>query len=71
MNDAPASVFSQINIDNEEVVFMQTDMSLANDSFFCTVTNQDAIIYDQRFDVRVVPLLKEREPFKVKTNTIT
>ena len=65
MNDAPASIFSQINIDNEEVVFMQTDMSLANDSFFCTVTNQDAIIYDQRFDVRVVPLVKEREPFKV------
>ena len=68
MNDAPASVFSQINIDNEEVVFMQTDMSLANDSFFCTITNQDAIIYDQRFHVQVVPLVKEREPFKVSLN---
>ena len=40
MNDAPASVFTQGNVDSDEVVFMQTDMSLANDSFFCTITNQ-------------------------------
>ena len=40
LNDAPASIFSQINIDNEEVVYMQSDMSLSNDTFLATITNQ-------------------------------
>ena len=43
MSDAPASVFGQVNVDNEEVMYMQTDMSLANDSFTCTVQGCDSI----------------------------
>ncbi len=64
MNDAPASVFSQINVDGEEVMYTQTDMSLANDSFYCTISNQDAVLPYQRFDVEVVPLLRQREKFE-------
>ena len=63
MSDAPASVFGQINVDNEEVMYMQTDMSLANDSFTCTIQNQDAALLSQRFDVEVIPLLRQRERF--------
>ncbi len=36
----PASVFTQLNVDNREVAFVQTDMSLANDSFVCSIINQ-------------------------------
>ena len=43
MSDAPASVFGQVNVDNEEVMYMQTDMSLANDSFTCTVQGRDSM----------------------------
>ena len=63
MNDAPASLFSQINVDNEEVVFMQTDMTLSNDSFVADVSNQDAFLRNQLFEVSVVPLLRRKEPF--------
>ena len=63
MSDAPASVFGQVNVDNEEVMYMQTDMSFANDSFTCTVKNQDAELREQRFDVEVIPLLRQRERF--------
>ena len=47
LNDAPASIFSQINIDNEEVVYMQSDMSLSNDTFFATITNQVSSKFEQ------------------------
>ena len=40
VSDTRASVFSQINVDREEVVYVQTNMSLAADSFRCTVSNQ-------------------------------
>ena len=65
MNDAPASVFGQVNVDNEEVVYMQSDMTLSNDSFLATISNQDAILRNVQFQVRVVPLIKCKEPFKV------
>jgi hypothetical protein len=45
-------------------MYTQTDMSLANDSFHCAVTNQDAVLLYQRFDVEVIPLLRQREAFK-------
>ena len=64
LNDAPASMFSQINIDNEEVVFMQSDMSFSNDSFTTTVTNQDAVLYDQTFRISVTPLTKTFKTFE-------
>lgn len=63
MNEAPASMFSQLNVDNEEVVFVQNNMSLANDSYFCTISNQDAILYDQMFQVEVTPLVRKKMPF--------
>ena len=65
MNDAPASVFGQINIDNEEVVYMQSEMSLANDTFGATISNQDAILRSIEFRVRVVPLVRRNEIFQV------
>ena len=42
---------------------MQSDMSLSNDSFVATVTNQDAVIFGHTFAVEVVPLTKQSEPF--------
>lgn len=65
MNDAPASVFGQINVDNEEVVYMQSDMSLSNDSFTATVSNQHVIQKNLQFNVKVVPLVRRQVPFKV------
>ena len=71
MNDAPASAFSQINIDNEEVVFMQDDMSKSNDSFFCTISNQETTLTDQQFIIEVVPLIRRKEPFVALIETKT
>ena len=65
MNDAPASIFGQVNVDNEEVVYMQTDMSLANDSFVATVANQGAVLENLVFHVKVMPLVRSKETLKV------
>ena len=65
MNDAPASVFGQINVDNEEVVYMQSEMSLSNDSFTAKISNQDAILRSVTFQIKVVPLVRRKEPFQV------
>ena len=58
LNGAPSSMFSQINVDNEEVVYIQTVMALANDSFEATIVNQDAVKKNQRFKIIVLPLVK-------------
>ena len=43
---------------------MQSDMSLSNDSFVATVTNQDAVLADAVFRVEVVPLIANgADPF--------
>ena len=65
MNDAPASILGQVNVDNEEVVYMQSDMSLANDSFTATISNQDAQLRDVQFVVKVKPLVRQKSTFKV------
>ena len=65
MNDAPASIFGQVNVDNEEVVYMQSDMSLANDSFIATISNQDAVLQNVNFIVKVKPLLRRKLALKV------
>lgn len=65
MNDAPASVFGQINVDNEEVVYMQNDMSLSNDSFKATISNQGIVLKDYDFTVQVAPLIRRKTDFKV------
>ena len=58
LNGAPSSMFSQINVDNEEVVYIQTIMTLANDSFEATIVNQDAVKKNQLFNIIVLPLVK-------------
>ena len=58
LNGAPSSMFSQINVDNEEVVYIQTVMTLANDSFVATIVNQDAVKKNQLFKIVVLPLVK-------------
>ncbi len=64
MNDAPTAIFGQINVDNEEVVYMQTDMTLARDNFTATITNEDgAIMHDVVFNISVVPLVRQRDDF--------
>ena len=65
MNDAPASIFGQVNVDNEEVVYMQSDMSLANDSFTADISNQDAQLKEVQFVVKVKPLVRQKSLFKV------
>ena len=58
LNGAPSSMFSQINVDNEEVVYIQTVMTFANDSFVATIVNQDAVKKNQVFKIIVLPLVK-------------
>jgi chondroitin sulfate proteoglycan 4 len=62
-------MFFQINIDKEEVVYMQNDMTLSNDSFLATITNLEVTLKDQLFNIRVIPLIKRTEPFVCETKT--
>lgn len=63
VEDRPAEVFWQINIDRDEVVYMQTDMSLSNDSFTADISNQDNKIPGLIFNITVVPLVKQEQEF--------
>eukprot|EP00094_Tigriopus_californicus_P012169 TCALIF_11761-PA protein Name:"Similar to CSPG4 Chondroitin sulfate proteoglycan 4 (Homo sapiens)" AED:0.07 eAED:0.06 QI:0/0.64/0.33/0.86/1/1/15/679/2482 len=63
MNDKPSAAFTQMNIDHEEVLFMQTDMTLSNDSFECYIFNQGASLSNQVFQVSVAPLVRQSRPF--------
>ena len=47
---------------------MQSDMSLSNDTFTATISNQDAILRGLMFQIRVVPLVKCQEAFSVTEN---
>ena len=38
---------NQINIDKEEVVYMQNDMAFSNDSFVATITNLEVHLKEQ------------------------
>ena len=53
-----AEVFWQTNIDRDEVIYMQTDMSRANDSFTVDITNEDNKIAGITFNITVKPLVK-------------
>lgn len=59
----------QINIDKEEVVYMQNDMAYSNDSFVATISNLEVNVRDLVFNIRVVPLVKRVEPFICETKT--
>ena len=47
---------------------MQSDMSLSNDTFTATVSNQDAILRDLKFQIKVIPLVRRQEKFRVTEN---
>lgn len=63
VEDRPAEVFWQINIDRDEVIYMQTDMTLSNDSFTADISNQDNKIPGLMFNITVKPLVKQDIPF--------
>ena len=58
VEDRQADVFWQTNIDRDEVIYMQTDMSLSNDSFTVDITNEDNKIPGVTFNITVKPLVK-------------
>ena len=58
-------MFFQTNIDNEEVVYMQNDMDLANDSFIATISNQEVILKNFEFEIQVKPLIRQKTAFLV------
>jgi predicted restriction endonuclease len=47
---------------------MQSDMSLSNDTFTATISNQDAILRDLTFQIKVIPLIRRQEGFSVTEN---
>jgi predicted restriction endonuclease len=47
---------------------MQSDMSLSNDTFTSTISNQDAILRDLTFQIKVIPLIRRQEAFTVTEN---
>ena len=63
VEDRPADLFWQTNIDRDEVIYMQTDMSLANDSFTADITNQGNKIPGLTFNITVKPLVKSEISF--------
>ena len=44
---------------------MQTDMSLSSDAFTATISNQDAILENLKFEIKVSPLVRCQEAFSV------
>ncbi|CAB4068416.1 CSPG4 [Lepeophtheirus salmonis] len=66
VNDEVVESFRQTHIDNEEVAYVQSDMSLSNDSFQVSIHNEGALpLRNVYFDIRVVPLVKVSKPFLV------
>ena len=63
VEDRPAEVFWQINIDRDEVIYMQTDMTLSGDSFTADISNQDNRIPGLAFNISVRPLVRRDSPF--------
>ena len=47
---------------------MQSDMSLSSDAFTATISNQEAILEDLNFQIRVSPLVRCQEAFSVTEN---
>merc|ERR1719474_1577228 len=41
VEDKQTNIFLQVNVDREEFVYMQTDMTFSNDSFIAEITNLD------------------------------
>lgn len=71
VEDRPAEVFWQINVDRDEVVYMQTDMTLSNDSFTADISNKDNKIPGLVFNITVVPLVKQEQQFVANIDNST
>ena len=71
VEDRPAEVFWQINIDRDEVVYMQTDMTLSNDTFTADISNKDNKIPGLVFNITVSPLVKQEEEFVANIDNST
>ena len=63
--------YFQINIDRGEVIYMQTDMSYANDSFVTDVSSLDYRLNSVKFYVAVTPLVRMREEFLAAVDSST
>lgn len=57
INDFPVTTFGQSNIDKEELLYVQTNMTASFDWFQVTVWNMAVVLERQLFNVSVVPLL--------------
>ncbi|XP_076037801.1 chondroitin sulfate proteoglycan 4-like [Oratosquilla oratoria] len=60
MNDQPVHTFGQVNINKEEVLYMQINMNEMRDSFFCNIWTYDKILEDVEIKVEVEPLVRRR-----------
>ncbi|EFX76390.1 hypothetical protein DAPPUDRAFT_249084, partial [Daphnia pulex] len=57
INDFPVTTFGQSNIDKEELLYVQTNMTASFDWFQVTVWNMAVVLERQMFNVSVIPLL--------------
>ena len=71
VEDRPAEFFWQINIDRDEVVYMQIYMSLSVDNFTADISNQDNKIPGLVFNITVLPLVKQEEQFVANIDSST
>ncbi|GAB6023073.1 hypothetical protein CHUAL_007164 [Chamberlinius hualienensis] len=60
MNDIKISQFSQSDIDNERVLYVQMNMSTPSDQFVTTIWNEDNQLEQQIFKIVVQPLIKQK-----------
>ena len=66
INDATVTTFGQSNIDKEELLYVQFNMSASSDSFRVTIWNMDVILVDQLFNVSVTPLVETETPGPIR-----
>ena len=57
INDAVVSTFGQSNIDKEELLYVQFNMSASGDHFQVTIWNMEVTLTDVVFNVSVAPLV--------------
>ena len=57
VNDAAVTTFGQSNVDKEELLYVQFNMSASSDSFRVDIWNMDVSLVDRVFNVSVVPLV--------------
>lgn len=60
VNDALVTQFGQSNIDREELLYVQFNMSASHDSFAATVWNAQIVLTEQVFNISVTPLVTQQ-----------